>query len=253
MHCDPHYQAAADLLQERVILITGAGDGLGRAAAKACAKHGATLILLGRTIRKLEKVYDEICAAGGADPAIYPMNLEGAAPKDYEDLAATLETEFGRLDGLVHNAAELGSLSPLDNANIETWYKVLQVNLNAPFLLTQACLPLLRESADASVVFVGDAVGRRAKAYWGAYAVSKFGLEGLMQILADETENSGILRSNSFDPGILNTALRRGGYPAENYTANPHPDSAVPGLLYLLGPDSRGLTGHSFEWSPPVD
>lgn len=253
MRCDPHYRPAADLLKDRVILITGAADGLGRATAKACARHGATLILLGRTIRKLEKIYDEICAAGGPDPAIYPMNLEGAAPKDYADLAATLESEFGRLDGLVHNAAELGTPSPLDASNIETWYKVLQVNLHAPFLLTHACLPLLRKSADASVVFVGDAVGRKAKAYWGAYAVSKFGLEGLMQVLADETENSGILRSNSFDPGILNTALRRRGYPAENYTANPTPDSAVPGLLYLLGPDSRGVTGQSCVWSPAVD
>lgn len=249
MRCDPHYRPAADLLQDRVILITGAADGLGRATARACADHGATLILLGRTIRKLEKTYDEICEAGGPEPAIYPMNLEGAAPKDYEDLATTLGAEFGRLDGLVHNAAELGVLSPLDNADIETWYKVLQVNLNAPFLLTQACLPLLRKSRDASVVFVSDATGRKGKAYWGGYAVSKFGLEGLMQVLADETENSGVLRSNSFDPGILNTALRRRGYPAEDYSANPAPESAVPGLLYLLGPDSRGVTGQSFVWS----
>lgn len=253
MRCDPHYQPAADLLQDRIILITGAADGLGRATAMACSRHGATVILLGRTIRKLEKTYDAICETGGPEPAIYPMNLEGAAPKDYEDLAATLETEFGRLDGLVHNAAELGVLSPLDNVDIEIWYKVLQVNLNAPFLLTQACLSLLRKSRDASVVFVSDGVGRKAKAYWGGYAVSKFGLEGLTQVLAEETENSGILRSNSFDPGILNTALRRAAYPAEQFAANPAPESAVPGLLYLLGPDSRGTTGRSFEWVTDVE
>ncbi len=253
MRCDPHYQPAADLLQDRIILITGAGAGLGEAAAQTCAHHGATVILLGRTIRKLEKVYDAICSAGGPEPAIYPMNLEGAAPKDYEDLATTLADEFGRLDGLVHNAAQLGTLSPLDNADIETWYKVLQVNLNAPYLLTQACLPLLRKSQNASVVFVSDAVGRKAKAYWGAYAVSKFGLEGLMQVLAEETETNAVLRSNSFDPGILNTALRRHAYPAEDYTRNPQPAAVVTGLLYLLGPDSQGITGQSFEWPGAVE
>lgn len=250
MRCDPSYQPAVDLLRERVILITGAGDGLGKATALACARHGATVILLGRTIRKLEKTYDEIQEAGGPEPAIYPMNLEGAAPKDYEDLAATLTQEFGHLSGLVHNAAELGPLSPTDHYSIEQWYKVMQVNLNAPFLLTKACLPLLRKDPDASVVFVSDAVGRKAKAYWGAYAVSKFGLEGLAQVLAEETENSGALRCNSFDPGILNTQLRRNAYPAEAIADNPAADTAVPGLLYLLGPDSKGVTGGQWEWQP---
>jgi len=248
MRCDPNYQPAPDLLKGRTILVTGAGDGLGKAAALAFARHGATLILLGRTIRKLENTYDEILEAGGPEPAIYPMNLEGAAPKDYEDLADTLTREFGSLHGLVHNAAELGALTPIDHARVEEWYKVLQVNLNAPFLLTHACLPLLREAGDASVVFVSDVVGRRAKAYWGAYAVSKFGLEGLMQVLAEETENSGAIRSNSYDPGVLNTQLRRNAHPGEVYAENPAAESVVPGLLYLIGPDSKGVTGQPFEW-----
>ncbi len=249
MRCDPNYQPAPDLLRDRTILVTGAGDGLGKATALAYARHGATLILLGRTIRKLEKTYDEIQEAGGPEPAIYPMNLEGAAPKDYEDLASTLTREFGKLHGLVHNAAELGSLTPIDHCRVEEWYKVLQVNLNAPFLLTQACLPLLRQSGDTSVIFISDAVGRKAKAYWGAYAVSKFGLEGLMQVLADETENSGTIRCNSYDPGVLNTQLRRNAYPGEVFAENPVAASAVPGLLYLAGPDSKGITGERFEWA----
>lgn len=246
MHVEADYRPAADLLDGRVILVTGAGAGLGRAAAEAYARHGATVVLLGRTIRKLERVYDAIQDAGLPEPAIYPMNLEGAAPKDYEDMAARLREEFGRLDGLLHNAAMLGTLTPIDGYDIETWYKVLQVNLNAPFLMTQACLPLLRRAPDASVVFVSDIVGRQARAYWGAYAVSKFGLEGLTQVLADEFEHSGEVRFNSVDPGIVDTTLRRQAYPAEDFSANPTPEAAMPTFLYLMGPDSTGITGRQY-------
>ncbi len=252
MELDARYSPAPDLLAGRVVLITGAGDGLGRAAALACAAHGATVVLLGRTVRKLERTYDAIAEAGGPQAAIYPMNLEGAAPKDYQDLAGTLGTEFGRLDGLVHNAGMLGVLTPLDHFDVELWFKVVQVNLNAPFLLTRACLPLLRTAPDAAVVFLADRVGTRGRAYWGAYAASKAGAAGLMQVLADELEANTAVRVNGFDPGVVDTALRRQAYPGENPRANPRPESVMPGLLYLLGPDSRGVSGQICTIAAPA-
>ena len=242
----PSYTPPAELLTDRVILITGAGDGIGRAVALACAAHGATVILLGRTIGKLEAVYDEIEAAGHPQPAIYPMNLEGSTPKDYDDLALTLEREFGRLDGLLHNAAILGGLAPLAHQDVELWFKVLQVNLNAPFLLTRACLALLMKSPDASVIFTSDRVGRTGRAYWGAYGVSKFGIEGMSQMLAQELEANTSVRVNSLDPGAVRTRLRTLAYPGENVLANPAPETIVEPYLYLLGPDSKGITGRQF-------
>ena len=242
----PPYTPPSDLLTGRVILITGAGDGIGRAVACSCAAHGATVVLLGRTIAKLEAVYDTIDTAGHPQPAIYPMNLEGATPKDYVDLATTLEREFGRLDGLVHNAAILGGLAPLAHQDVELWFKVMQVNLNAPFLLTRACLGLLMQAPDASVVFSADQVGRKGRAYWGAYGVSKFGIEGMSQILAQEMETNTHVRVNTLDPGAVRTRMRTLAYPGENALANPEPDSVVPAYLYLLGPDSRGVTGRQF-------
>lgn len=235
-----------DLLKDRVILVTGAGDGIGRACAKACAAHGATLILLGRTTRKLEQVYDEIEQAGHPQPAIYPMNLEGASPRDYEDLAATLEQEFGRLDGLLHNAAMLATLTPIAHYDVELWLKSIQVNLNAPFLLTRACLGLLTASEDASVLFTADRVGRHGKAYWGAYGVAKAGVEGLMQTLADELEANTRVRVNSIDPGAVRTAIRALAYPGEDPAPLPRPEQIVTPYLYLLSAASQGKTGQQF-------
>ncbi len=234
-------------LRDRVILVTGAGDGIGRATALACARAGATLVLLGKTIPKLEAVYDEIESSGAPQPAIYPMNLEGASVKDHEDLAATLEREFGRLDGLVHNAALLGPLSPIVHYDVGSWFRVLQVNLNAPFVMTRALLGLLNAAQDASVVFLSDRVGRKGRAYWGAYGVSKAGIEALMQILADELEENTAIRVNSYAPGPVRTQLRRHAYPAEDPDRNPEPEAVVGPLLYLLGPDSRGITGRQFD------
>lgn len=240
------YQPAPDLLRSRVILVTGAGDGIGAAAAKSFAAHGATVILLGRGIRKLEKVYDGIEAAGGPQPAIYPMNLEGAAPKDYEDLAQRIGDEFGRLDGLLHNAALLGTLTPLAQYNLDQWSKVMQVNLNAPFLLTRATLDLLKQSPDASVLFTTDAVGRRGRAYWGAYAISKAANENMMEIWAAELEANTSVRLNSLDPGPVRTSMRARAYPGEDPATHPEPARIMDAYLYLIGPDSKGITGQRF-------
>lgn len=242
-----NYTPPPTLLTDRVILITGAGDGIGRAAAKSFAAHGATVILLGRTIRKLEAVYDEIEQAGHPQPAIYPMNLEGASPNDYNQLAHTVEKEFGQLDGLLHNASQLGVLTPLEHYDIALWYQVMQVNLHAPFLLTQACLKLLKKSTDASIVFTSALVGQKGRAYWGAYATSKFALNGIMQIWADELENNTAIRVNAINPGAVRTALRANAYPGEDPATLPLPETIMPVYLYLMGPDSRSINGQTLE------
>lgn len=240
------YKPAPDLLKDRIILVTGAGSGLGQAAARTFAAHGATIILLGRTQSKLEQTYDAIEEAGHSQPAIIPLNLESATQQDYYNLGQTLYQEFGRLDGLLHNAAQLSLLSRIDDYDLETWNKVMQVNLTAPFILTQACLPLLRKSADASILFTSDQVGRKGKAYWGAYGVSKFGIEGLMQILADELETSQI-RVNSINPGAVRSGIRALAYPGEDPQTLTTPDSVMHTYLYLMGPDSMGKTGQAFD------
>jgi NAD(P)-dependent dehydrogenase (short-subunit alcohol dehydrogenase family) len=239
----PDHQPAAGELGGRVILITGAGDGIGRAVALACAAFGAGVILLGRTVKKLEKVYDAITAAGGPQPAIYPMDLLGATAQHYEELAENIGREFGRLDGLLHNAASLGPLTSVQNADPEDWARVFQVNVHAPFLLTRACLPLLGKSEDASVVFTAAAEGRQGKAYWGAYAASKAAAECLMEVLADELESSPGIRVNSIDPGPTRTRMRSVAYPAENPGRLKAPADITGPYLYLLGPESKYVSG----------
>lgn len=238
--------APADLLQDRIILVTGAANGIGQAVVKAMAAHGATTILLDRDVPGLEQTYDEIVAAGHPEPAIYPLDLQGAEPDDYTRLAATLADEFGHLDGLVHNAAQLGALVPFANFDNELWFQTLQSNLNAPYLLTMACLGLLNASKDATIVFTSDAAGRKGKAYWGAYGVSKAGMEIFMQTLAEELESNTPIRVNSIDPGPVHTALRRIAYPAEDSSTLKSPEDVTRPFLYLAGPESRGITGQQF-------
>jgi NAD(P)-dependent dehydrogenase (short-subunit alcohol dehydrogenase family) len=245
------YQAPADLLKDRIIMVTGAGSGIGRAAAKAYAAHGATVILVGRTVSRLEEVYDEIEAAGHPKPAIVPMNFEGAAVKDYEELAMTIEDNFGHLDGLLHNAGILGDRSPVEVYNPETWNKVMQVNATAPFLLSRAMIPLLRKARAASVIFTSSGVGRKAKAYWGAYAVSKFAVEGLSQLMADELDDErNNVRVNCLNPGATRTSMRALAYPAEDPDKNPAPEELMPVYLYLMGKDSEGVNGQQLDAQP---
>lgn len=234
-------------LTDRIILVTGASMGIGRTLAKTLAKQGATVILLARNIKRLETLYDEIEQKGYPKPAIYPLNLATANPKDYQDLHANIEQHFGRLDGLIHNAAMLGTLTPIEYFSIEQWYQVLQVNLNSTFLLTQAVLPLLKRSQDASIIFTSADVGKKARAYFGAYAVSKFGCEGLMQVLSDELVNHWPIRVNCVNPGKVRTALRASAYPAEDSSKIPLPETLMSTYIYLMSSKSQGVTGRSID------
>jgi NAD(P)-dependent dehydrogenase (short-subunit alcohol dehydrogenase family) len=241
------YQPSPDLLRDRIILVTGAVEGVGRAVARAAASHGATVILCAKEEPRLEAIYDEIEADGSPEPASLPLDLEHADEQLCLGVATTLGDEFGRLDGLVHCATYIPFLSRIDDYDAKEWERVLRVNLTASFLLTQACLPLLRAAADASVVFSSDRVGRRGLAYWGAFAAARFGTEGLMQVLAEETRDSSNIRVNSIDPGALRTAQRRQLYPGEDPNTLPTPDVAVRTYLWLLGGDSAGTTGQALS------
>ncbi len=238
-----NYSPHKNLLDGRVILVTGASDGIGRAAAINYAKYGATVILLARTIDKLEHVYDDIVNKGYPQPAIYPCNLASASPKDFSDLSDRIEKEFGCLDGILHNAAAVGNLTPIEHYDVRQWYNLMQVNLNAPFMLTRATLEILKESKDASIIFTEDDNAERGRAYWGAYSIAKTGIRNLRKILADELDNYANIRSNSINPGKIRTRLRANIFPAENITDLPTPDVVMPAYLYLMGPDSKEING----------
>lgn len=233
---------AADSLRDRVVLVTGATGGLGRASALAAAAVGATVVLLGRKVRALEAVYDEIEKIGAPKPAVYPMDLAGATPKDYADLAAAIERECGRLDGLVHAAAHFDSLQPFEQQTPEEWTRTQQVNLAAPFLLTQAGLPLLRRARDAAIVFVFDDVERVGKAFWGGYGVAKHALLGLASIVHQETESSSV-RTHALLPGPMRTVLRRAAYYGEDTLVHPEPAHAAAAVAWLLGEAAAGARG----------
>src|SRR6266403_3779221 len=225
---DPRsHSARPDELAGRVIAITGASSGIGRAVALACARVGATVILIGRNTRKLEAVHTEIETAGGPSPTIAVLDLEKAIASDYDQLAAAVLERFGRLDGLLHNAGILGTLSPIEHYDVPTWCRVMHINVTAAFALTQVLLPALRRSADASIVFTTSSVGRRGRAYWGAYAASKFALEGLSQVLAAELEGISAVRVNTLNPGRVRTMMRRQAYPAEDLNTLPLPETVT--------------------------
>ncbi|HKY00284.1 MAG TPA: YciK family oxidoreductase [Steroidobacteraceae bacterium] len=230
-----------------MVLVTGASDGIGQALSLALARQGATVALLGRNQRKLIRTYDRIVADGGPQPALLPFNLETAAAAEYDALFDALDREFGRLDGLAHVAGILGDLSPIEQYDVPTWCKVLHVNLTAAFLLTRTLLPLLRKSEDASIVFTTSTVGRVGRAYWGAYSASKFGTEGLMQVLAHEMAGTTRIRVNALNPGPTRTAMRRQAFPAEDADRLPEPGAVLAPYLYLLGPAGRDVSGASID------
>lgn len=250
MQIPSDYTLKPDALQGKIIVITGAGAGIGRCAAKTFAACGATVVLCGRTMSKLEAVYDEIEAAGHPQPAIYPINFESAVEKDYDDMCNALEDTFGRLDGLLHNAADLGERTPISNYSVSAWQRCMQVNANAPFIMTQALLPLLERADNASILFASSSVAFKGRAFWGAYAASKAAAENFMQTLHDELEDATRIRTNSINPGATRTEMRAAAYPAEDPESVKTPETLMPAYVYLMSNDSVGVSGNSFQYQP---
>ena len=244
------YLPRSDLLAGRVILVTGASSGLGRAASLAYARHGATVALLARDADRLEMVYDEIVASGGAEPAMFPYDLAAADDRSLETLVGTIAHHLKRLDGVLHSAHQFYSLTPLELQTLEQWQALMRVNLIAPFALTRACLPLLKQAPDASVVFTGETHGHHPGAYWGGYAVAKSGLETLTRIWADELGSVESLRVNTLIPGQVATTLRTRTHPGLPPETLASINSLMPWYLYLMGEDSRSVRGQIIECQP---
>jgi NAD(P)-dependent dehydrogenase (short-subunit alcohol dehydrogenase family) len=243
-----NYHAPSQLLKNKIILVTGAGDGIGKTAAITYAKYGATVILLGRTNKKLEATYDQIENLGYPQAAIIPLNLDGAAEHDYIEIANTIKNEFGRLDGLLHNASLLGTRTPLANYDTTLFEQVMRVNVTSQLLLTQALIPLLQKAEEASIIFTSSGVGRTAKANWGAYAVSKFATEAMMQLFASEFEGlSPRIRANAINPGATRTSMRAAAYPDEDPQTLATPEDIMPLYLHLMGKDSLTINGQSIN------
>ncbi|MBB1428723.1 YciK family oxidoreductase [Shewanella sp. SG44-2] len=240
------YQAAKDLLNHKTILVTGAGDGIGRAASIEFAKHGATVILLGKTVKKLENVYDEIVNAGYPKPAIVPLDMKGATEQNYIDMADTIAEQFGHLDGLLHNASQLGALGPFEHIDLTSLETILKVNVTAQAIMTKSLLPIMRKAEHASIVFTSSGVGRKGRAYWGPYAFSKFATEGMMQVLADECDNTSV-RVNSINPGATRTEMRAKAYPAEDPQTLKTAEQIMPTYLFLMGNESIDTNGQALN------
>ncbi|BAU58591.1 hypothetical protein HH1059_19030 [Halorhodospira halochloris] len=244
------YNPATSVLRERVILVTGATGGIGSVVCRQLAASGASVVLLDKELKALEHLYDKIVEDGNPEPAIYPMNLEGATFDHFPEVAQRIQEGMGRLDGLLHAAATLGKPAPLELYDMESWYRTLQINLNAPFMLSRACIPLLRQSDQASVLFTSDHSGRNGAPYGGAYAVSNAGIEGLMRVLAAEMADTTNVCVNSIDPGVVATSLRAQAYPFENPFELTRPEQVAGAFVRLMGPDGRDFHGQSLTVEP---
>ena len=237
-----NYKVQEGELEGKVILVTGANRGFGLAITKDLAKAGATVIMLGRDLGSLEYAYDAVVDAGYKEPILYPLDLEGATPENYQELQDNILDKFKKLDGLIHNAAILGTQMPIDQYDIKLWYSTLQINLSAPFMLTQFLIPTLMKSDDARILFLSSTVGREARAYWGAYSVSKFGIEGFAKTLSEELEKTQIT-VNTINPGKIRTEMRRTAYPAEDASAVPRPEEKSSVIVYLLSNEGSKING----------
>ena len=237
-----NYKVKEGELEGKVILVTGANRGFGLAITMDLAKAGATVIMLGRDLGSLEYAYDEVVDAGYKEPILYPLDLEGATPENYQELQDNILDKFKKLDGLIHNAAILGTQMPIDQYDIKLWYSTLQINLSAPFMLTQFLIPALMKSDDARILFLSSTVGRKARAYWGAYSVSKFGIEGFAKTLSEELEKTQIT-VNTINPGKIRTEMRRTAYPAEDASTIPRPEEKSSVIVYLLSNEGSKING----------
>ncbi|WP_438984570.1 YciK family oxidoreductase [Aequoribacter sp.] len=233
-------------LRDKVILITGAGAGIGEQLALGAARAGAIVLLLGRKEDALNAVYDQIISEGLAEPVVIPMDLGTLDEQQANQLSHMIGDAFGRLDGLVHNASLLGKLGPVATANLNEWSQVMTVNAFAPVVLTKALLPLLNESQGASIIFTSSGVGRQARAFWGAYSASKFATEAISGILAAELETDGI-RVNCVNPGATNTKMRRAAFPGESPESIASAASLVPAYVFLLSEQAKGIHGASID------
>ncbi|MDA5133062.1 MULTISPECIES: YciK family oxidoreductase [Psychrobacter] len=239
-----------DCLDGKTILVTGAGDGIGRIAALTYARYGATVLLLGRTSSKLEYVYDEIESFGGKQPAMLPMNLEGATYAEMQKLENLIAKEVGQLDGILHNAGMLGALTPLEMYDVDMFAQVMKVNFTSTFMLTQALLPLLKDAAHGSIVFTSSSVGTHPRAFWGAYALSKQAVEGMSDIFTQETQNTTNLRFNCINPGGTRTNMRAHAFPGENPMSLKTPEDIMGGYVFLMSDESIGVRGQVIELQP---
>ena len=230
---------STNTMKDKVILITGASDGIGKATAIECARQGATVIIHGKTVPKLENLYDEIMQAGYTEPVIYPLDFEKITPEDCDTLKEVIEKEFGQLDALFNNAGWLGASSPIEQHDIKLWHRVIQVNLNATFMLTQTCIPLLKHDSPSNIVFTLD---DKSTAYWGAYGVAKAGLRSLMEILADELDNTAV-NVCGLIPGKVKTAFRISAFPAEDPAALTESSEVAKVASWLLSENSKNING----------
>lgn len=244
------FVAPTNCLQDKIILVTGAGDGIGKVAALTYAKYGATILLLGKTQSKLEAVYDQIESLGLAEPAILPMDLEKATFAQMNETATLIQKEFGRLDGVLHNAAILGALTPLEMYDPITFEQVMRVNSTAVFMLTQALYPLLMNAQSGSVVFTSSSVGAKPRAFWGAYALSKQAVEGMSAIFTQETYKHTTLRFNVINPGATRTNMRAHAFPGEDPNTLKTPDEIMAPYVYLMTDMASGVKGQVIDCQP---
>ncbi len=236
------FKAEKNCLKDKTILVTGAGAGIGKAAALKFAEFGATVILLGKTVKKLERTYDAIEQSGYPQPAIIPLDMKGATEQNYFDMAQTIEQQFGKLDGLLHNAGILGALGPFEHISIDSLEEIFKVNVTSQVMMTKALLPVLRKAETASILLTSSGVGRKARAYWGPYAMSKFATEGMMEVLADEFDGTSI-RVNTINPGATQTEMRAKAYPGEDPKTLKTPAEIMPAYLYLMADASVDVNG----------